>query len=76
MAKKKHSISGTVVYQNLSGGFWGIEDSKGKQWRPIKMPKALQKEGQSITAEVEEVEEEMSIFMWGTPVKVVSFDKI
>jgi len=75
MAGKKQTITGKVVYQDIEMGFWGIEDEQGNQWRPVKMPKALQTDGQHITAEIEEIEEDMSLFMWGTPVKVLSFDK-
>ena len=75
MAGKKHKISGTVHHQKLEMGFWGIEGDDGENWRPVKMPADLQEEGQKITAEVEEVDEEASFMMWGTPVKILSFEK-
>lgn len=66
-----HKIKGTVSFFPLGPGFWGITDDSGRQWRPVKMPKKLQKEGLRGVFEVREVEEEISIFMWGTPVRVL-----
>ena len=68
-----HKIQGTVSYHDIGPGFWGIIDDQGRKWRPVKMPKELRKAGIKGTFEIEEVEEGMSIFMWGTAVKVVEF---
>lgn len=70
----KQKIKGKVVYQNLGTGFWGIVDSKGNEYRPINMPEQLKSEGKQVEVVVKSVEEGASIFMWGTPVKVVSFE--
>lgn len=67
------TIRGKVVFENISGGFWGIVDSKGNQWRPIKMPEQLKYEGKSVIVQAKKVEEDFSIFMWGTPIKITSF---
>ncbi|GJM35307.1 MAG: hypothetical protein DHS20C18_43080 [Saprospiraceae bacterium] len=73
---KKSKIRGKVVYQNLGTGFWGIIDESGKEWRPINMPEQLKYEGKKVSVEIREIEEDMSIFMWGTPVKITSFETI
>ncbi len=69
---KRQTITGTVRYQHLGPGFWGIIDKNGNQWRPINMPEQLKHEGQEVTVDAKEVNQE-SIFMWGTPVKILSF---
>lgn len=69
---KKRSITGKALYQQIGPGFWGIVDKKGGEWRPINMPEQLKYEGREVTVEVVEVDD-MSIFMWGKPVKIVSF---
>ena len=74
MAKIK--VKGKVVYQNLGTGFWGVEDQSGKQWRPVNMPEQIKYQGKEVELVVREVEEGMSIFMWGTPVKVISFSTL
>ena len=73
---KKINIKGKVVYQNLGTGFWGIEDPKGNQWRPVNMPNQIKYEGKEVTIVAKEIEEDMSIFMWGTPVKIISFSTL
>jgi hypothetical protein len=67
-------INGKVVFQQLGTGFWGIIDSKGNEWRPVNMPDQLKYEGKKVKVVANKVEEGMSIFMWGEPVKIVSFN--
>lgn len=64
------TIKGTVKYQDLSGGFWGIIDDQGKQWKPTEMPKKLQKEGLKVQIEAEKAASMISIFMWGTNITI------
>jgi hypothetical protein len=70
---KRKDITGTVSYQDIGTGFWGISDDQGNDWRPVQMPDQLKVKGATIRCTIEIVDEEVSIFMWGTPVKVVSF---
>lgn len=67
------NITGRVTFQNLGTGFWGIIDDNGNEWRPINMPAQLKLEGKKVRISFKEIEEDMSIFMWGTPVEIVSF---
>lgn len=71
--KETLKIKGTVVYQSLSGGFWGIVDQAGNQWRPVKCPKALQKEGLKVSLEAQKDNDAISIFMWGTSIQILKF---
>jgi hypothetical protein len=64
------TITGTVQKQNLGVGFWGIIGNDGEKWRPIKMPKALQKEGIKVEVEAELANEMVSIFMWGKAIQI------
>jgi hypothetical protein len=63
-------IKGTVQHQALSGGFWGIIGDDGQKWKPVNMPKALQKEGLKVEVEAEKSANVMSIFMWGTNIDI------
>lgn len=69
-------IKGKVVYQNLEMGFWGIEDAKGNQWRPIKMPEQLKHDGKEVEVKARKVEEGMSMIMWGTPIEIIAFETL
>ena len=73
---KKLKITGKARYQNLGTGFWGIIGKDGKEWRPVNMPEQLKYEGKTIEVEAAEVDEEASIFMWGTPVRITSFQTL
>lgn len=66
-------IKGKVVYENLEGGFWGIEGDNGQQYRPVNMPQAIKEKGKKVSLTATEVDE-MGIFMWGTPIKIKSID--
>ncbi len=70
---KRKKISGKMVYQNLETGFWGIVDDEGNQYRPLETPEQLKKEGKKVTVVIQEADESASMFMWGTPVKIISF---
>ncbi|MFZ2899190.1 MAG: S24 family peptidase [Saprospiraceae bacterium] len=70
---QSHHIKGTVSYQDIGPGFWGIIDEHGRKWRPMHLPKALQKNGLRGIFEILEVDEEISIFMWGNAVEIVSY---
>lgn len=72
---KKHTLKGTVNYHQLEGGFWGITDTKGGQWLPINMPEQLKMENRKVKVRVKELDEETMI-MWGTPVKIISFETL
>jgi hypothetical protein len=69
-------IKGTVKHHKLSGGFWGITDEKGNNWKPLEMPKELQKDGLIVRIDAEKAAETISIFMWGTSIKIIQFNII
>ena len=68
------NIEGKVVYQDLGTGFWGIVGNDGQEWRPLEMPKALQKKGLSVKVKAKEAEAQMSVFMWGTAIQIENYE--
>ncbi|WP_421948026.1 hypothetical protein [Phaeodactylibacter xiamenensis] len=70
---KNIRIKGTIKHVKLEGGFWGIVADDGREYRPVQMPEQLKHDGESVEVTLKPEEEEMSIHMWGQPVKVVSF---
>lgn len=69
----KITIQGTVRYQQLGTGFWGIIGEDGREWRPVNMPEQIKKEGAKVRITARPAEEDMSIFMWGEAVRVTGF---
>ena len=70
---KSIKIKGTVQFIDLSTGFWGIVDEKGRKWRPVDLASELQKNGLSVQMTIQPLDVEMSIFMWGDPVEVQDY---
>ncbi|MDG1434005.1 MAG: hypothetical protein P8Q41_08335 [Saprospiraceae bacterium] len=66
-------VLGKVIYHDFSGGFWGIVSDKGIEYRPLNFPIQLKKEGVRVDIVVEDMNDEISMFMWGQPVKIISF---
>jgi hypothetical protein len=69
-------IVGTVRYQDINGGFWGIIADDAYPWRPENMPQDLEKEGLRIRVWAVESEDDMSIFMWGTPIIIEEYETL
>ena len=63
-------ITGKVVFENIGTGIWGIIDNENNKWEVINLPKSLQKDGKIVSIDVTE-EDSFSIYMWGTPVRVI-----
>lgn len=69
-------ISGKVTYQDLEGGFYGIETDKGEKLRPVKpLPKAFEEDGKKVVATVEQ-HQGVSLHMWGTAVDVLEIEAV
>jgi hypothetical protein len=66
-------ITGTVTHQALEGGFWGVVDDAGKKWRVPDMPAAIRKNGAKVRLSAEKINEGVSIFMWGKPIRVLDY---
>ena len=71
---KQKEITGKIRHINLATGFWCIVDARYRKWRILDAPAALQRENLQVKATVEVIEESASIFMSGTPVKILSFE--
>lgn len=71
---KSIKITGKAQYIDLGTGFWAIISAEGEKYRPIQMPDQLKTEGKQITCTIKPVNEEISLFMWGKPVKITAFE--
>jgi hypothetical protein len=66
---QRKEIFGTIIYQDISGGFWGILGDDGQKYAPESLPSALQREGLRVKATVQAAPV-MSVRMWGLDVIV------
>ena len=72
--KSDKKITGTVSFQNIGTGFWGIVDADGNKWLPINMPEQLKVDGATVSCRIREAEEAVTVHMWGTPVTITAFE--
>ena len=69
------SIKGTITFQNIETGFWGIIDEADNKWLIMNMPEQLKYDGRKVSVTLEPIDA-MSFAMWGTPATIVSFTTI
>ncbi len=66
------STTGTVVFMEMEGGFWGIITSDSTRYDPGgSLPDSLQTDGLAIRFRGEEKPGQPSIRMWGTPIDLL-----
>jgi hypothetical protein len=64
-------ILGTVVYNNLEGGFFAIDGDNGNKYAPISLPKSFRKDGLKVKVTARLKKDAMSIHMYGSIIEVV-----
>lgn len=70
------TITATVVYKNLEGGFWALDADDGAKYNPINLPETFQEDGLRVRAEVKPRPEIMSIHQYGMLVEIQSMVKL
>lgn len=71
----KQTMTGTIQYIDLEGGFFGIVADDGAKYLPINLDEAFQKDGMRVRFEAEPVDV-MTIYQWGTPVRLLSIEAL
>jgi hypothetical protein len=68
--------SGTVTYQDLEGGFYGIIGDDGEKYDPLDLDSKYRKDGLRVAFEATEARGTATIHMWGTPVNLDYIEEI
>jgi hypothetical protein len=63
-------ITGTVVYMDLEGGFYGIKGDDGNNYDPLNLSSEYQKNGIRIKASISFEKNVSSIRMWGKIIRI------
>jgi hypothetical protein len=66
--------AGTVVFNVLEGGFWGIVTDSGVKYEITNLPDEFMKDGGKVKFTGVEVKDAMSIHMWGTVLDLKSIE--
>lgn len=70
------STTGTIRFQEIEGGFWGIVADDGRKFDPMGLDAKFQKEGLRVRFEATPDSDRMSTHMWGTIVNITHIEKI
>jgi len=73
------SVTGTVQYIDVEGGFWAIvgraEDAEDSEtYNPINLPESFEVDGQPVRVRAEVLEDRVSIHMVGPIIEVRSIE--
>lgn len=66
------AVQGTVEYIALSGGFHGIVTDDGEQFLPLNLDPAFEISGLRVAFTARREPDAMTVFMWGTPIWILS----
>lgn len=70
------TLTGTIIYNDLEGGFYGLNTDDGQQYLPLDLPDAYKKDGMRVRMTGVPDPDVMTIQMWGTPFKITSITAI
>ncbi len=68
------SRTGTVKFNELEGGFYGIVGDDGKNYDPINLREEFRKDGLSIRFQMKIREDITTTHMWGTPIEITKIE--
>ena len=63
-------ITGSIVYMDLEGGFYGIKGDDGNNYDPLNLSSEYQKHGIRIKASISFEKNVSSIRMWGKIIRI------
>lgn len=66
-------ISGTIVFEDIEGGFWGIVDENNNRYIPVNLPEQLKWNGKKSTMTIRYRDDISGIHMWGRYVEITAF---
>ncbi len=68
--------TGTVRFNPIEGGFYGIESDTGERYDPINLDKEFQVDGLRVRFEGRKREDMASFHMWGTLIEIIKIEKL
>jgi hypothetical protein len=67
---------GTIAYQDLEGGFYGLVADDGTRYDPLNLDEAFQQDSLRVRFRVRPRPDVMTIRMWGQPVEVLDLARL
>ena len=69
------TLDGTVVYQELEGGFYGIVTARGDELLPTNLPVEFEEDGLSVRVAGRFLEDVAAVQMWGRPFEIAEITR-
>ncbi|GAA0858297.1 hypothetical protein [Aliiglaciecola litoralis] len=70
------TVTGTIVYKELEGGFFALDSDDGKKYMPRGMDKTLLKHGMKVQVKGHVLKDMLTFQQYGEVLKVVEADEI
>ncbi len=70
------SGTGTIKHINLEGGFYGLVADDGRKYLPKDLAREFKVDGLRVRFQVKILTGVVTIYMWGTPVEVLSIERL
>jgi hypothetical protein len=70
------SETGTIVFNQIEGGFWGIVGDSGINYDPVNLSKKFKKEGIKVRFKATEMKGAISYHMWGVLISIQSIEQL
>ena len=64
------TFTGTITYQRLEGGFWGIISDEGEKYDPLNLPADFRQDGLRVRVVALPKKDMVSIRMWGIIIEI------
>jgi len=69
------SGTGTIIFLDFEGGFYGILSDDGEHYDPVNLSKEFQVDGLRVRFEVKILQDVLSFHMWGKVVSIRHIEK-
>jgi hypothetical protein len=69
------TMTGTIIYVELEGGFYGIIADSGERYFPINLDRQYQVNGLKVRIEGKIRKNVMTTTMWGTPFEILKIER-
>jgi len=67
---------GKIQYNDFEGGFYGIVGDDGEYYDPINLQSEFKEDGLQVKYTLKILENQTSVHMWGTIVKIIKIEKL
>ena len=76
MDRGRFTASGTVVFADLEGGFYGIVDDAGERYDPVNLGDEFKSDGLRIRFEAKVLRDRVSVHMRGRLVEILEIERL